>query len=117
MQKTLGPEHPKTATILQNLGVLFKDQDDLVGAQPLYERALEIREKSFGRDHPSTKDSAHVAADALDALGRTDEAKALRERYGLTPPEKPQSSESPHDDHGDHRRGSCRRHPLLPLAP
>jgi hypothetical protein len=29
------------------------------------------------------KDSARVTADALDALGRTEEAKALRERYGL----------------------------------
>lgn len=43
-------------------------------------------------DHAWTKDSARVTADALDALGRNDEAKALRERYGLTPPEKPQSS-------------------------
>jgi hypothetical protein len=30
-----------------------------------------------------TKDSARVTADALDALGRTEEAKALRERYGV----------------------------------
>jgi hypothetical protein len=30
-----------------------------------------------------TKDSAHVTADALDALGRTEDVKALRERYGL----------------------------------
>jgi hypothetical protein len=28
-----------------------------------------------------TKDSAHVTADALDALGRTEDVKALRERY------------------------------------
>ena len=30
---------------------------------------------------------ARVTADVLDALGRAEEAKALRERYGLTPPE------------------------------
>jgi len=29
---------------------------------------------------------------ALDALGRTEEAKALRERYGVAEPEKPKSS-------------------------
>jgi hypothetical protein len=29
---------------------------------------------------------------ARRALGRTEEAKALRERYGLTEPEKPKSS-------------------------
>jgi hypothetical protein len=31
-----------------------------------------------------TKESARVTADALDALRRTEEAKALRERYGVT---------------------------------
>jgi|KBSMisStandDraft_5_1062788.scaffolds.fasta_scaffold2787707_2 hypothetical protein len=30
-----------------------------------------------------TKDSARVIADTLDALGRAEEAKALRERYGV----------------------------------
>jgi hypothetical protein len=30
--------------------------------------------------------------DALDALGRTEEAKALRERYGLTEVQNPKSS-------------------------
>ena len=35
---------------------------------------------------------ARVTADVLDALGRAEEAKALRERYGVTPPENPPSS-------------------------
>ena len=34
-------------------------------------------------NHNSTKDSARVAADALDAVDRRDEAKSLRTRYGL----------------------------------
>jgi hypothetical protein len=46
--------------------------------------ALAIHEAASGLNHPWTKDSARVTADALDALGRTEEAKALRERYGLT---------------------------------
>ena len=46
----------------------------------------------LGRDHAWTKDSARVTADALDALGRTEEAKALRERYGVTEPENPEPS-------------------------
>jgi hypothetical protein len=37
----------------------------------------------LGPQHPWTKDSARVTADALDALGRADEAKALRVRYGV----------------------------------
>jgi hypothetical protein len=46
----------------------------------------------LGRDHAWTKDSARGTADALDALGRTEEAKALRERYGVTEPQNPESS-------------------------
>jgi hypothetical protein len=38
--------------------------------------------KVLGRRHSRTKDSVRVTADARDALGRTEEAKALRERYG-----------------------------------
>jgi hypothetical protein len=33
--------------------------------------------------HPWTKDSARVTADVLDALGRTEQAAAVRERYGI----------------------------------
>jgi hypothetical protein len=46
----------------------------------------------LGRDHAWTKGSARVTADALDALGRAEEAKALREKYGITEPEKPKPS-------------------------
>jgi hypothetical protein len=44
--------------------------------------ALSAHDKSLGADHAWTKDSAGTTADALDALGRSEEAKALRERYG-----------------------------------
>jgi hypothetical protein len=46
----------------------------------------------FGRRHSHTKNSARVTADALDALGRTEEAKALRERYGVTSSDDPKPS-------------------------
>jgi hypothetical protein len=36
-----------------------------------------------GPEHPKTKDAARVTADALAALGRTEEAAALPERYGV----------------------------------
>jgi hypothetical protein len=47
-------------------------------ARPLYERALAIREKVLGPEHPDTKNSATGAAVVLDALGRADEAAARR---------------------------------------
>jgi hypothetical protein len=53
---------------------------------------LAAHDKHLGRDHAWTKASARVTADALDALGRAEEAKALRERYGVMEPEKPKSS-------------------------
>jgi hypothetical protein len=50
----LGPEHPDTATSLNNLAGLLYAQGDLAGARPLYERALAIREKVLGPEHPNT---------------------------------------------------------------
>ena len=58
-------------------------------ALALGETALTARDKSLGRERAWTKDCARVTADAFDALGRTEEAKALRGRYGLTEPETP----------------------------
>jgi len=53
--------------------------------------ALAAHDQVLGRDHAWTNDSARVTADALDALGRTEEAKALRERYGVASPDEPLS--------------------------
>jgi hypothetical protein len=58
-------------------------------ALALGDTALAAHDKLLGRHHAWTKESARVTA---DALGRTDEAKALREKYGVTPPENPHSS-------------------------
>jgi len=54
--------------------------------------ALSIHNAASSRNHPWTKDSARVLTDALDALARTEEAKALRERYGITETEEPAAS-------------------------
>ena len=62
------------------------------GALTLGENALAVHDKALGRDHSRTKDTARVTADALDALGRTEEAKALRERYGVTSSDDPMPS-------------------------
>jgi len=50
-EKVLGPEHPGTATSLNNLASLLQDQSDPAAARPLYERALAIYEKA--RSAPS----------------------------------------------------------------
>jgi Tetratricopeptide repeat len=39
---------------LNNFANVLQDQGDLMGPQPLYERALAIWEKTFGTEHPNT---------------------------------------------------------------
>lgn len=60
-----------------------------VEALPLAQAALATHESSSGVSHPWTKDSARVTADALDAARRTEEAAALRARYGLLDDKRP----------------------------
>ena len=50
----------------------------------LAEGALAVHEAANSPNHPWAKDSASATADALDTLGRVDEAAALRTRYGLS---------------------------------
>jgi tetratricopeptide (TPR) repeat protein len=82
-EKVLGSEHPHTAESISNLANLLREQGHLAEAQPLFERALRIRKNVLGLGHPSTRGSARVTADALDALGRSEEAATVREKYGL----------------------------------
>jgi tetratricopeptide (TPR) repeat protein len=91
-EKSLGPEHPDTNHVRCNLSRLLLLISQPTEALALGETALSGHDKALGGDHPWTKDSARVTADALEALGSIEEAKVLRERYGLTEPETPKSS-------------------------
>jgi tetratricopeptide (TPR) repeat protein len=59
------------------------EMDFKAEALALSETALAAHEKALGWDHRETKACARVAANALEALGRPEEAKALRERPRL----------------------------------
>ena len=52
-QKVLGPEHPDTATSLNNLAVLYRDMGEYAKAEPLLQEALGIRQKVLGSEHPN----------------------------------------------------------------
>jgi hypothetical protein len=91
-EKVLGPQHPNTNRTRSNFAGLLLAAGAQTEAFALGEKALANHDKAFRRDHSWTKDSARVTADALDALGRTEEAKALRERYGVTSCDEPKSS-------------------------
>ena len=82
-EKSLGPDHPATNLTRNNLARLRLDQGDPSEALAMSSSALSGLERRLGGDHEWTKFSAEVKAAALDALGRADEAAAVRARYGI----------------------------------
>jgi tetratricopeptide (TPR) repeat protein len=83
LDKTIGPAHPTYNRVRCNLAALRLAGGDAAEALALAEAALAVHEKALGSAHHWTKDSGRTAADALVALGRADEAKELRARYGI----------------------------------
>ena len=61
-ERALGPDHPDVATFLNNLAGLYQAQGRYADAEPLYKRALAMREAALGPDHPDV-------ARALSNLG------------------------------------------------
>ena len=47
-----GADHPKVATSLSNLALLYKIQGRYDEAESLYQRSLQIYEQIYGPDHP-----------------------------------------------------------------
>ena len=92
MEKVVGPEFPTTNRVRCNLSRLLLLIGRPVEALALGEIALANHDRALGRDQSWTKDSARVTADALDALGRIEEGKALRERYGVASSDEPKLS-------------------------
>ena len=56
-EKILGPEHPDTATSLNNLAELYRVQANFADAGPLHQRALKIRETA--RSEGTRQNSSH----------------------------------------------------------
>jgi class 3 adenylate cyclase/tetratricopeptide (TPR) repeat protein len=79
-EKVFGSEHPDTATSLNILARLLREQGDLAGARPLMERALAIREKVLEPEHPDTATSLNTLARLLHAQGNLARARPLAER-------------------------------------
>jgi tetratricopeptide (TPR) repeat protein len=80
LEKALGPDHPDTATSLNNLAVLYDNQGRYAEAEPLYQQALVILEEVLGPDHPNTARNLDNLATLYDSQGRHMEAEPLLQR-------------------------------------
>ncbi len=74
------PEHPDVATSLNNLAELYRAQGQYANAQPLYQRALAIREKALGPEHPDVAQSLNNLALLYYAQGQYANAEPLFNR-------------------------------------
>ena len=63
-RKTLGPQHPNIAILLNNLGDLYYTRRQYAEAESAYTRALTAQEKALGPSHPQV-------ANRLDKLARS----------------------------------------------
>jgi tetratricopeptide (TPR) repeat protein len=98
-EKALGPEHPSTATSLNDLAVLLRDQGNYAGARPLYDRALPILEEALGPEHPDTARSLNNFANLIQAQGDFAGARPLYDR-ALAIYEKALGPEHPNTNRG-----------------
>ena len=69
-----------TATTLNNLAFLCKDQGKLAEAESLYRRAYSILEKAFGEAHPKVTGLLKNYVPVLRMLNRGAEADRLEEK-------------------------------------
>jgi hypothetical protein len=73
-------EDERTACLETALGKTLKMIGDYAGAQPSYQRALAIRERALGPDHPNVAGSLNNLATLYHAQGRYRAAELLYQR-------------------------------------
>jgi tetratricopeptide (TPR) repeat protein len=58
-EKALGAEHTSTLEIVNNLGIVYRNQGKLTKAKQMFDRALQGREKGLGAEHMSTLETVN----------------------------------------------------------
>ena len=93
LSKILGPDHPDTLTLRNNLAGAYQSAGRLGEAIPLFEQTLADSARVLGDDHPDTLTSRNNLAAAYKAAGRPDDAEAL-----FDPPTDPDGTGTDRDD-------------------
>ncbi len=75
-----GEQDPRFAISLNNLAELYRAQGNYAQAEPLYQRALAIREKALGPEHPHVAMVLENYAALLHKLNRDAEADKMEAR-------------------------------------
>jgi serine/threonine protein kinase/Tfp pilus assembly protein PilF len=76
-EDTLGPDHRNLSWPQIGLARIRQARGDLAGAEPLYRRALELRERSYPEGHPWRREARERYAALLRLQGRDDEAERI----------------------------------------
>ena len=71
----LGDDHPETGSAYDNLALFIDDQGRSTEAEPLFRKALLIRTKSLGSEHPDTITSSSNLGANLVAQAATQRPK------------------------------------------
>ncbi|MEM6489143.1 MAG: tetratricopeptide repeat protein [Pseudomonadota bacterium] len=82
--KALGDGHPNVAIFRTRLAGLLLRTARVGEAEVEGRAALVVLDAAFGSEHERTRQAVVVTADALEVLGRGEEARALRGRYGVS---------------------------------
>jgi tetratricopeptide (TPR) repeat protein len=80
VEASFGAEHPLMATALHDLAAIYQVQGQYAKAEPLYLRALDIREKTLGPNHAFVGATLANLAELDRAWGRRDRAAAYSAR-------------------------------------
>jgi hypothetical protein len=83
-ENSLGPDHPSTATVLNNLASSLLSQSKLAEAETLFVRSLNICEAAFGTGHMETATALGNLAVVMQDSGRFSEAVDAFERAVAT---------------------------------
>ena len=74
---TLGKEHPKYATVLNNLAILYLKMGRYARTESLHLEAKSIREKALGKEHPYYANTINNLANLYSKMGNRERAKQL----------------------------------------